>query len=86
MPARFSRRRSIRRAFISLAGADHLLSRKSDAAYVANVIAAWAERYLDMAPVIEAMADTEGFVQVTETRMGKFQQVISVGQHRLLRR
>jgi alpha-beta hydrolase superfamily lysophospholipase/uncharacterized OsmC-like protein len=39
------------KSFVSLAGADHLLSRRSDAAYVANVIAAWAERYLDMAPV-----------------------------------
>ena len=38
------------KSFVSLAGADHLLSRRSDAAYVANVIAAWAERYLDMAP------------------------------------
>jgi uncharacterized OsmC-like protein/alpha-beta hydrolase superfamily lysophospholipase len=36
------------KSFVSLAGADHLLSRRSDAAYVANVIAAWAERYLDM--------------------------------------
>ena len=35
------------KSFVSLAGADHLLSKKSDAAYVANVIAAWAERYLD---------------------------------------
>src|ERR1700682_6450222 len=35
------------KSFVSLAGADHLLSQKSDAVYVANVIAAWAERYLD---------------------------------------
>ena len=41
------------KSFVSLAGADHLLSRRSDAAYVANVIAAWAERYLDMAPVAD---------------------------------
>jgi uncharacterized OsmC-like protein/alpha-beta hydrolase superfamily lysophospholipase len=38
------------KSFVSLAGADHLLSRRSDAAYVASVIAAWAERYLDLAP------------------------------------
>ncbi len=38
------------KSFVSLAGADHLLSRRSDAAYVASVIAAWAGRYLDMAP------------------------------------
>ncbi len=35
------------KSFVSLAGADHLLSRKSDAAYVANLIASWATRYLD---------------------------------------
>jgi uncharacterized OsmC-like protein/alpha-beta hydrolase superfamily lysophospholipase len=34
------------KSFISLTGADHLVSRRSDATYVANVIAAWAERYL----------------------------------------
>ena len=37
------------KSFVSLAGADHLLSRRSDAEYVANVIAAWAGRYLDQA-------------------------------------
>src|SRR5262249_3778514 len=36
------------KSFVSLAGADHLLSRRSDAAYVANVIHAWAERYLEV--------------------------------------
>src|SRR3546814_10849121 len=35
------------KSFVSLENADHLLSRKEDAEYVANVIAAWAERYLD---------------------------------------
>ena len=32
------------KSFVSLAGADHLLSQKSDAVYLANVIVAWAER------------------------------------------
>jgi putative redox protein len=46
------------KSFVSLAGADHLLSRRSDAAYVANVITAWAERYLDMAaPGTERITD-----------------------------
>ena len=36
------------KSFVSLAGADHLLTGKRDAAYVADVIAAWAERYLDL--------------------------------------
>src|SRR5205823_6547610 len=34
------------KSFVSLADADHLLGRRSDAVYVANVLAAWAERYL----------------------------------------
>jgi putative redox protein len=73
------------KSFISLAGADHLLSRPSDAAYVASVLAAWAERYLDMAADAPAMDDTEpGTVVVRETRRGQFQQEITVGRHRLI--
>ncbi|HUD88304.1 MAG TPA: bifunctional alpha/beta hydrolase/OsmC family protein [Xanthobacteraceae bacterium] len=73
------------KSFISLAGADHLLSRSSDAVYVAGVIAAWAERYLDMAADAPAMDDTEtGTVVVRETRRGQFQQEITVGRHRLI--
>ena len=34
------------KSFISLAGADHLLTRAEDARYAAAVIAAWAQRYL----------------------------------------
>lgn len=34
------------KSFVSLSGADHLLSRREDSAYVASVIAAWATRYL----------------------------------------
>jgi putative redox protein len=73
------------KSFVSLAGADHLLSRPSDAAYVANVIAAWAERYLDMAPVRLAAAAEPGVV-VRETNAGRFQQEIRVGAHRLVAR
>jgi putative redox protein len=34
------------KSFVSLDNADHLVSGKGDAAYVANLIAAWSERYL----------------------------------------
>jgi uncharacterized OsmC-like protein/pimeloyl-ACP methyl ester carboxylesterase len=72
------------KSFVSLAGADHLLSKKSDAIYVANVIAAWAERYLD-APETMSEAEVEaGLVLVRETHGGKFQQEILIGPHRLL--
>ena len=73
------------KSFISLAGADHLLSRASDAAYVALVISAWAERYLDMAVDAQPTEDIKpGAVVVRETRRGKFQQEIISGRHHLI--
>jgi uncharacterized OsmC-like protein/alpha-beta hydrolase superfamily lysophospholipase len=74
------------KSFVSLAGADHLLTGKRDAAYVADVIAAWATRYLD-AVVSEQAADlgeAPRQVVVRETRNSKFQQTISIGPHRML--
>jgi uncharacterized OsmC-like protein/alpha-beta hydrolase superfamily lysophospholipase len=73
------------KSFISLAGADHLLRRPSDAAYVAHVVAAWAERYLDMtAPMAAANEGEPREVVVRETRRSTFQQEITVGTHRFL--
>src|SRR5437868_11945433 len=37
------------KSFVSLAGADHLLSQRRDSTYVADIIAAWAERYVEPA-------------------------------------
>jgi alpha-beta hydrolase superfamily lysophospholipase len=55
------------KSFISLAGADHLISRASDAAYVARVISSWAERYLDMAADAKPTENTpSGTVVVPE--------------------
>jgi uncharacterized OsmC-like protein/alpha/beta superfamily hydrolase len=73
------------KSFISLTGADHLISNAADAAYVARVISSWADRYLDMAVDERPSEDTpEGTVVVRETRRGKFQQEVMVGAHRLL--
>jgi uncharacterized OsmC-like protein/alpha-beta hydrolase superfamily lysophospholipase len=72
------------KSFVSLAGADHLLGKKSDAVYVANVIAAWAERYLEQ-PIEQSEEQIEiGTVLVRETGEGKFQQEILSGPHRFL--
>jgi uncharacterized OsmC-like protein/fermentation-respiration switch protein FrsA (DUF1100 family) len=74
------------KSFVSLADADHLLSNRRDAIYAADVIAAWASRYLDVqkadedADVVEAPRE----VVVRETRNGKFQQAVTVGPHHLL--
>jgi putative redox protein len=72
------------KSFVSLSGADHLLSRMSDAVYVANVIAAWAERYLDQPEIMTEAEVKLGTVLVRETHGGKFQQEILSGPHRLL--
>ena len=74
------------KSFVSLADADHLLSERRDAGYVAEIIAAWATRYLD--PVVSEQAAVPGEaprnVVVRETRNGKFQQTVSIGPHRML--
>ena len=70
------------KSFVSLDGADHLLTKRRDAVYVADVIAAWSERYLDMVPEPDMMP-IEG-VMVEETHNGKFEQSIVAGPHRYL--
>jgi len=73
------------KSFVSLSGADHLLSAKRDSAYVADVIAAWAERYVDpVAAVSAAAAEGPRNVVVRETRASKFQQTVTSGPHQLL--
>jgi uncharacterized OsmC-like protein/fermentation-respiration switch protein FrsA (DUF1100 family) len=74
------------KSFVSLAGADHLLSQKRDSAYVADVIAAWASRYIEPAAAEPEVvtADAPRKAVVRETRNSKFQQTVSVGPHRLL--
>ena len=71
------------KSFVSLASADHLLTGKRDAVYVADVIAAWATRYLDPAAP-EQVVEAPRNVVVRETRNSKFQQTVSVGPHRML--
>lgn len=73
------------KSFISLDDADHLLSRRADARYVANLLAAWADRYL---PEISAKSGdydvSPGEVLVVEAGSGKFTQTIRTGKHRLI--
>ncbi|MFD0916820.1 alpha/beta fold hydrolase [Pseudahrensia aquimaris] len=69
------------KSFVSLDRADHLLTRESDAAYAASVIAGWAGKYLpDDAP--QAGEPVEHIV-VAETGEGKFQNTVLAGRHRL---
>jgi putative redox protein len=74
------------KSFVSLAGADHLLSERRDAAYVADVIAAWVARYLGpvAAEQAEDLGEAPRNVLVRETRSSKFQQTIAIGPHHLI--
>ena len=67
------------KSFISLDKADHLLTRKEDAARAASLIAAWADAYVEAAPNVEPPAD----VEAVETGRGKFQLQLTTGKHRL---
>ena len=70
------------KSFVSLADADHLLTRQSDASYVAAVLAAWASRYLgESSPAVNGAE--AGVVSVEETGTGKFTQHIRAGKHHL---
>lgn len=85
------------KSFVSLDDADHLLSRKEDAAYAAEVIAAWASRYLGAAaaagpaavgvrPVSSTSAaqpEPAHGVRAVEAGTGRFAVDISAGAHRL---
>ncbi len=70
------------KSFVTLDKADHMLSNRQDAAYVADVIATWATRYLD-APQAEAgrpaTSVAPGTVVVEETGKGKFANTVSIG-------
>ncbi len=79
------------KSFISLDGADHLLSRREDADFVAELSAAWARRHLDLqaqekvaAPTVApAVVPLEAPVQVSEIDH-RFLCELAAGAHRLL--
>ncbi len=72
------------KSFISLLGADHLLTQRRDTSYVADVIASWAQRYLEPASTVAPEDAGPRSVVVQETRNSKFQQTVTVGPHRLI--
>jgi uncharacterized OsmC-like protein/alpha/beta superfamily hydrolase len=81
------------KSFVSLDEADHLVSRRPDATYIARVLAAWASRYVGEADAGEggdaaraggtvgAASPAPDTVTVVETGEGKFRQRVTVGRH-----
>ncbi|WP_426412724.1 alpha/beta fold hydrolase [Bradyrhizobium ganzhouense] len=74
------------KSFVSLDHADHLLTKPVDALYAADVITAWASRYVEVAKPAQASSssDEPRRVVVQETRKSKFNQFITVGPHHLV--
>ena len=75
------------KSFVSLDDADHLLRRRADAEYAAEVIAAWARRYVDglEEPGLRAPFVEDGtHVLAAEAHTGRYQEVISAKGHRML--
>ncbi len=72
------------KSFVTLDNADHLITSETDADYAADIIAAWASRYLDPVSAPAPISTPEGVVRVSEHDAGGFRQDISVGgRHRL---
>nr|WP_218119134.1 alpha/beta fold hydrolase [Limimonas halophila] len=71
------------KSFVSLDDADHLLSGRADAQYVARVLGAWADRHIaSEAPAAEPEADHDDVV-VREADGGGLANVIFAEGHRL---
>ena len=73
------------KSFVTLDDADHLITRGADAEYAAEVIAAWAGRYLDLAPPAPPPGAPEGVTRVSEAAPEGFLQDVQHGpDHHLL--
>ena len=75
------------KSFVSLDRADHLLSDRRDALYVADVLASWVSRYVgtsDDTDSGEADTGDDRSVMVAESGGSGFAQSISTGKHELV--
>ncbi len=72
------------KSFVTLDDADHLITQTRDAEYAADVIAAWAGRYLKLTPPAPPIGAPEGIVRVSEADPTGFLQDVQSGPHHLL--
>ncbi|MBY6055818.1 bifunctional alpha/beta hydrolase/OsmC family protein [Leisingera daeponensis] len=69
------------KSFVTLDDADHLISNAADAEYAAEVIAAWAGRYVRMTPPAPPPGAPEGILRVTEADPEGFLQDVQSGPY-----
>ncbi len=67
------------KSFVTLDGADHLITNPGDAEYAAGVIAAWVGHYIDLTPPAPPPGAPEGIVRVSEADPDGFLQDIQSG-------
>ncbi len=67
------------KSFVSLDGADHLLSNEEDGHYTGNLIAAWAQRYLEI-PQTKPV-DTKHEVVASLNKEDGFTTAMKIGNH-----
>jgi putative redox protein len=68
------------KSFVALDGADHLLTRREDAAWAAGVLATWVERYLPEPP--EDADPPAGSVEALKASAGRFATELKAGSWR----
>ena len=66
------------KSFVTLDNANHLITRKEDAAYAAAVIAAWVEKYLPPGKSRDVGNVPDGTVRVSEDDTKGFRQFVSI--------
>jgi uncharacterized OsmC-like protein/pimeloyl-ACP methyl ester carboxylesterase len=74
------------KSFVSLDDADHLITRKADASFAAEVIATWADRYAltDSDPPPPKPIAADDAAHVRETGTGRYRNHVVIGNHVLI--
>ncbi|MEO5603052.1 MAG: hypothetical protein ABIR06_19175 [Cyclobacteriaceae bacterium] len=68
------------KSFISLAGADHSFTHKSDSQYTGEVIAAWAQRYIQLPEELSLETEHQTVALIGDKEDG-FTTLIKAGRH-----
>jgi uncharacterized OsmC-like protein/esterase/lipase len=71
------------KSFVSLNGADHLLTKLEDGHYAGKIIATWAERYVEKPEENELKTDKQTIVRIGD-KDGKYTTQVKMGKHHLL--
>ena len=72
------------KSFVSLDGADHLLSNKKDSVYVGEVISGWAKRYLEITEKVDPSLKTKHQVIASLDGEDGYTTQMKVGNHHMI--